>query len=188
MSHLSADNHQSSGLPEPTIASNSASLLFITPLLQPKPGSQPASTPHAPPAPTTPSAVCRRPRKIRNYRCSRCGKRGHNVRSCPLPASTWFQQRCGKCGQTGHNARNCPNKERLVCRVCAGTGRLPCSKCNGRVLQRAVLEGQRKIALLTSRKVEHNENEPAVRSDGLVGGGSVLQVRYAKRLLAMKKA
>lgn len=84
----------------------------------------------------------------RVYRCSRCGKPGHNVRACPIPA-TWFDQRCGHCGMSGHNIRNCPTrhgKEKgkslakdasgvaMRCRVCLGRGKLPCSKCAGRVI------------------------------------------------------
>lgn len=96
-------------------------------------------------------------RSHRIYRCSRCGNPGHNVRACPIPA-IWFDQRCGHCGLTGHNIRNCP--ERLAkdtgkivskdasgvpmkCRVCLGRGKLPCSKCHGRVIDPRVRAGQK---------------------------------------------
>lgn len=87
-------------------------------------------------------------RSHRVYRCSRCGKPGHNVRACPIPA-TWYDQRCGHCGMSGHNIRNCPIRHRkkkgqslakdasgavMKCRVCLGRGKLPCSKCAGRVI------------------------------------------------------
>lgn len=87
-------------------------------------------------------------RSHRVYRCSRCGKPGHNVRACPIPA-IWYDQRCGHCGMSGHNIRNCPLRHgrkqgqslakdasgaALKCRVCLGRGKLPCSKCAGRVI------------------------------------------------------
>lgn len=69
-------------------------------------------------------------KRVRRHRCSRCGAEGHNVRVCPM--SKWFEQRCGLCGMVGHNARNCTGAvATAICRVCAGAGRLPCSKCNG---------------------------------------------------------
>lgn len=81
----------------------------------------------------------RRRRRVPSvHRCSRCGAVGHNVRKCPLiqdnsesAMGAWYRQRCSICGEPGHNAQTCVHNHMRQCRVCSGTGRLPCDACAG---------------------------------------------------------
>ncbi|KAI0566112.1 hypothetical protein FGB62_12g431 [Gracilaria domingensis] len=87
------------------------------------------------------------------------------------------------CGQTGHNARNCALRSR--CRVCNGSGKLKCSKCDGgSALHTRMLAGKRKVERMSRGAVFFDVKqgeEVLVDEYGRIGGKSVAHVRMAKK-------